>query len=265
VQVPPSVYPSILLSRALSVYYRLSTISRSLSSVHLPMWKGNGDVGRLTRLRVIAQGYTGPCRTKETPDNGYGLGDAPEGSACAFPFDYLGTNYHCTTKDSDVPWCYIDDGKWGNCNCTRGPDGGACVACGPGELRVELMSAVCDSVCGHTTVRVAVCVHVHVCCCVCGACVRLCLRVCVRVRKKRDTSCNTPPRSSLTHARAPANLSKQALYTISKKRCRTCSPPCSPRAGAQAHTMRWQAAPRAPPAPATRTRPPGAPRAGVMR
>jgi hypothetical protein len=58
------------------------------------------------------------------------------------------------------------------------------------------------------------------------------------------------------------------LPESSQRRGSTCLPICSPCAGEQAHTRRLQAAPRAFPAPATPSCPPGAPRmprARVMR
>jgi hypothetical protein len=50
-------------------------------------------------------------------------GNAPEGSACTFPFTYNGQRYsECTEiNNNDTPWCYTgggtSDDQWGNCNC----------------------------------------------------------------------------------------------------------------------------------------------------
>jgi hypothetical protein len=184
----PSSPPSLHLSRTLSVS---SLPSRRL----LPASPMRSVWGRLSLDEVYvclfrAQGYTVPS-WQCTTIGGNALGNAPEGSACAYPFTYRGAvHYSCTTIDNyNVPWCstngvdcsvtnvVVDQCSWGNCNCTSGP----CLACEAGELRRGIMSDMCASVCVCAT---SVCGHASECCAV-NVCVHACVyaraRACVHV------------------------------------------------------------------------------------
>jgi hypothetical protein len=133
--------------------FALSFSSLSLLVLSFPLlpcvvnW-GSVSVDEVCVCLFHVQGYTSwQCITIG--------GNAPEGSACTYPFMYGGTaHYSCTTIDNDnVPWCStdgvdcltngVDQCSRGNCNCTSGP----CLACEAGELRRGVMSDVCASVC----------------------------------------------------------------------------------------------------------------------
>merc|ERR1712114_82169 len=43
------------------------------------------------------------------------------GSACVFPFDYLGVHSSCTTIHGFEPWCATENGLWGYCDLTSCP------------------------------------------------------------------------------------------------------------------------------------------------
>jgi hypothetical protein len=82
----------------------------------------------------------------------------------------------------------------------------------------------------------------QLCVCVCWCVfVCVCMSLCVR-------------------ACAPARAFLSSLGLLPEE-ITTCLSLCSPGAGGQAHTRRWQATSRAPPAPATLLRPAGTPRA----
>ena len=72
-----------------------------------------------------------PCTSDE--DTTTAGGDAPEGSACLFPFTYGGDTYNaCTAVDSNEDWCFIAGGvAWGNCVCDAPPPPAAAAARAP--------------------------------------------------------------------------------------------------------------------------------------
>merc|ERR1719410_831415 len=45
-------------------------------------------------------------------------GGTGAGGSCRFPFTYRGKEYtECTKKGHNQPWCYTENGGWGNCEC----------------------------------------------------------------------------------------------------------------------------------------------------
>lgn len=62
----------------------------------------------------------------EEPDQGEKIytcgGNAKEWATCSFPFKYKGVEHsECATEGHNQPWCYTQNGKWGNCNCEASP------------------------------------------------------------------------------------------------------------------------------------------------
>merc|ERR1711972_904758 len=47
-------------------------------------------------------------------------GGTGQGTLCQFPFKYKDQSYAtCISRDHDQPWCYTQNGGWGNCVCEK--------------------------------------------------------------------------------------------------------------------------------------------------
>ena len=77
---------------------------------------------------------------------------APEGTPCAFPFEFEGTIHHeCTDEGWDTPWCSTDhvfNDHWGECACLPTDKKRVCKACLPawgsiGDENGECVRASC--------------------------------------------------------------------------------------------------------------------------